>query len=81
MGLHGLFFPYFSLFYKQLNANDCSIKVAKDWIRTRVLWKRNQPHCQLCHNHFCLKLHLLQNLTFSEIRVLRMEGGIYNHRH
>ena len=28
---------YFRLFYKQLTVNECSIKVADDWIRTRVL--------------------------------------------
>ena len=32
------FFFYFRLFYKQLTVNKCSIKVADDWIRTRVLW-------------------------------------------
>ena len=40
---------YFSLFYKQSTIN-CSIKVADDWIRTRVLlyWKRLR--CQVYHN-------------------------------
>ena len=38
-----------SLFYKQSTIN-CSIKVADDWIRTRVLlyWKRLR--CQVYHN-------------------------------
>ena len=35
------------LFYKQLTAHKCSIKVAKDWIRNRV-WYRKRPLCQLC---------------------------------
>ena len=34
-------FLYFRLFYKQLTVNKCSIKVADDWIRTWVLWNRN----------------------------------------
>ena len=46
------FFLYFRLFYKQLTVNKCSIKVADDWIRTRVLWDCKQPLCQLRHNHF-----------------------------
>ena len=29
-------------------------KVADDWIRTRVLWYRKRPLCQLRHNHFPL---------------------------
>ena len=29
-------FLLFCLFYKQLTLNNCSIKVADDWIRTRV---------------------------------------------
>ena len=44
-------FLYFRLFYKQLTVNKCSIKVADDWIRTRVLWYRKRPLCQLRHNH------------------------------
>ena len=35
------------LFYKQLSTHKCSIKVAKDWIRNRV-WYRKRPLCQLC---------------------------------
>ena len=46
------FFLYFRLFYKQLTVNKCSIKVADDWIRTRVLWDCKRPLCQLRHNHF-----------------------------
>ena len=45
-------FLYFHLFYKQLTVNKCSIKVADDWIQTRVLWYRKRPLCQLRHNHF-----------------------------
>ena len=45
-------FLYFSLFYKQLTVTKCSIKVADDWIRTRVLSYRKRPLCQLRHNHF-----------------------------
>ena len=33
----GLFFFIFRIFYKQLTVNVCSIIVADDWIRTRVL--------------------------------------------
>ena len=51
MGHSGPLFLYFRLFYKQLTVNKCSIKVADDWIRTRVLWYRKRPLCQLCHNH------------------------------
>ena len=47
----GLFFLYFCLFYKQLTVNKCSIRVANDWIRTRVLWYWKRPLCQLRHNH------------------------------
>ena len=46
------FFLYFRLFYKQLTVNKCSIKVADDWIRTRVLWDCKRLLCQLRHNHF-----------------------------
>ena len=35
------------LFYKQLSTHKCSIKVAKDWIRNQV-WYRKRPLCQLC---------------------------------
>ena len=45
---------FFVFFYKQLTENNCSIKVADDWIRTRVLWYRKRPLCQLRHNHFPL---------------------------
>ena len=45
-------FLYFRLFYKQLTVNKCSIKVANDWIRTRVLSYCKRPLCQLRHNHF-----------------------------
>ena len=31
-------FLYFRLFFVQLTANNCSIKVTYVWIRTRVLW-------------------------------------------
>ena len=31
----------FHLFYEQLTVDYCSIKVADDWIRTRVLWIRS----------------------------------------
>ena len=48
------FFLYFRLFYKQLTVNKCSIKVADDRIRTRVLWYCKRPLCQLRHNHFPL---------------------------
>ena len=39
----------FRLFNKQLTVN-CSIKVAGDWIRTRVVWYMKRPHCQLSHS-------------------------------
>ena len=42
---------YFRLFYKQLTVNKCSIKFANDCIRTRVLWYRKRPLCQLHHDH------------------------------
>ena len=38
---------YCRLFY----THNCSIKVADDWIRTRVHRYRKRPSCQLCHNH------------------------------
>ena len=47
----GLFFHIFHLFYKHLTVIKCSIKVADDWIQTRVLWYHRQPLCQLHHNH------------------------------
>ena len=40
----------FRLFYKQLTAIKCSIKVSNDWIRTRYRY-RKRPLCQLRHNH------------------------------
>ena len=52
MGHSRPLFLYFRLFYKQLTVNKCSIKVADDWNRTRVLWYRKWPLCQLRHNHF-----------------------------
>ena len=58
MGHSRPLFLYFRLFYKQLTVNKCSIKVADDWIRTRVLWYRKQPLCQLRHNH-CPALQIL----------------------
>ena len=48
---HKAVFLYFCLFYKQVTVNKCSIKVADDWIRTRVLWYWKRPLCQLRHNH------------------------------
>ena len=51
MGHSRPLFLYFRLFCKQLPVDNCSIKVASDWIRTRVFWYRKQPRCQLCHNH------------------------------
>ena len=51
MGHSRPLFLYFRLFYKQLTVNKCSIKVADDWIRTRVLWYWKRPLCQLRHNH------------------------------
>ena len=58
MGHSRPLFLYFRLFYKQLTVNKCSIKVANDWIQTRVLWYRKQPLCQLRHNH-CPALQIL----------------------
>ena len=55
-------FSLFSSFL--LTVNNCSIKVADDWIRTRVLWSRNQPFCQLCHNH-CPNMVLLNSSNAS----------------
>ena len=51
MGHSRPLFLYFRLFCKQLPVDNCSIKVASDWFRTRVFWIRKQPRCQLCHNH------------------------------
>ena len=51
MGHSRPLFLYFRLFYKQLTVHKCSIKVADDWIRTRVLWYWKRPLCQLRHNH------------------------------
>ena len=47
----GHFIIYFRLFYNKLTVNNCSIKVANDWIRTRVVWFWKRPRYQLCHNH------------------------------
>ena len=52
----GLFFFIFRLFYNQLTVSKCSIKVADDWIQTRVLWYWKGPLCQLCHNHCPLSI-------------------------
>ena len=49
------FFLYYVFFYEKVNRNYCSIKVAHDWIRTRVLWYRKRPSCQLCHNHCTMR--------------------------
>ena len=51
MGYSRPLFLYFRLFCKQLTVNKCSIKVADDWIQTRVLWYWKRPLCQLRHNH------------------------------
>ena len=52
---NGPFPASFSLFSSFLQTvNKCSIKVADDWIRTRVLWYHKRPLCQLRHNHFPL---------------------------
>ena len=58
MGHSRPLFLYFRLSYKQLTVNKCSIKVANDWIRTRVLWYWKRPLCQLRHNH-CPNLSLV----------------------
>ena len=58
-------FLYFRLFHKQLTVNKCSIKVANDWIRTRVLSYRKRPLCQLRHNH-CLLLPM-HNLFIKDV--------------
>ena len=50
MGHSRPLFLYFCLFYNQLAVNNCPIKVADDWIRTRVLWYLKRPCCPLCHN-------------------------------
>ena len=43
----------FHLFFTFTNSKiKCRIKVASDWIRTRVLRCRNQPLPQLCHKRF-----------------------------
>ena len=51
MDISRCLFIYFRLFYKLLTVNNCSIKVAVDWIWTQVLQYWKQPRCQLCHNH------------------------------
>ena len=45
-------FTIFLSFLQTVTENNCSIKVADDWIRTRVLWYRKRPRCQLCHKHY-----------------------------
>ena len=50
MGHSRPLFHLFSSFPQTVN-NNCSTKVADDWIRTRVLWFRKRPLCQLHHNH------------------------------
>ena len=61
-------FSLFSSFL--LTVNNCSIKVADDWIRTRVLWCWKQPLCHLCYwSHFppnwdTFLLHHLVTLTY-----------------
>ena len=44
-------FSLFSSFLQTVNSKYMFKKVADDWIRTRVLWYRKQPLCQLRHNH------------------------------
>ena len=68
MGQSRPLFFYFRLFYKQLTVNKCSIKVADDWIRTRVLWCCKRPLCQLRHNHFPQPLSVLTDQMRVKIR-------------
>ena len=68
MGHSRPLFFYFRLFYKQLTVNKCSIKVADDWIRTRVLWCCKRPLCQLRHNHFPQPLSVLTDQMRVKIR-------------
>ena len=78
MGHSRPLFLYFRLFYKQLTVNKCSIKVADDWIRTRILWYWKRPLCQLRHNHcprdFLECKNLIQE-TESNTRGGVCEGG------
>ena len=52
MGNSRLRFLYFRLFYKHLTVNNCSIKVADDWIWTQVLCYHKRRRNQLCHNNY-----------------------------
>ena len=52
-------FTLFLSFLQTVTENNCSIKVADDWIRTRVLWYRKRPRCQLCQNTTRLSLLFL----------------------
>ena len=73
----GLFFLYFRLFNKQLTVNKCSLKVAYDWIRTRVLWYRKRPLCQLRHNHCprdCL-FYFIAIFSCTVMHIGRFGGG------
>ena len=72
MGYSRPLFIYFRLFYKQLTVNNCSIKVADGWIRTRVLWYQKRPRCQLCHNHNHLSLFLCLFIFFIMVVAQKM---------
>ena len=83
MGHSRPFFLYFRLFYKQLTVNKCSIKVANDWIRTRVLWYRKRPLCQLRHNHcpfiqfFCCPIVYKGLVIGNVLNILTARGSVF----
>ena len=61
---NGPFPVSFSLFSSLLQTvNSCSVTVAHDWIRTRILWYQSQP---CCHSHCTL----FKIVIFLEARAL-----------
>ena len=48
----------------------CSIENAIDWIRSRVLWCRNRPLSQLCHNYFQCWSNINSKITDFSVRFI-----------
>ena len=57
-------FYLWTSFYKQFTVNNCTIKVADDWIRTWVLWYQKQLRCQLSHNNYPYSFSCLIELFY-----------------
>ena len=76
MGLSPFLFIYFRLFYKQFTVNNCSIKVANAWIRTRVLWYWKQSRCQLSTTTALFYIILLEKIFEIKFEGLGCEDDV-----